>query len=74
MSKLGQEPCAEKTEKYDDWQVEDALRTIVRAEEIQQDEKLMKLVSEKIKEQKEMLDKIEVRKSLFYSEKGEKKG
>ena len=52
--------------KYSDWRVDDALRTFLQAEEIQKDEKLMKLVSEKAKVQKEALDKIELRKELFY--------
>ena len=32
-----------KEEKYKDWEIEDAARTIMRAEEIKQDEELMKL-------------------------------
>ena len=40
-----------KEEKYKDWEIEDAARTIMRAEEIKQDEELMKLVAPKIKKQ-----------------------
>jgi hypothetical protein len=58
-----------KESKYDDWQVDDALRTILRAEEIQKDKKLMDLVAAKAKEQKEALDKIEARKEILYGDK-----
>ena len=34
----------DKISKYDDWQVEDALRTLTRAKEIQKDKKMMSLV------------------------------
>ena len=37
--------------KYKDWEIEDAARTIMRAEEIKQDAELMKLVAPKIQKQ-----------------------
>lgn len=42
---LGNEP------KYKDWEIEDAARTIMRAEEIKQDKELMALVAPKIQKQ-----------------------
>lgn len=50
----------EKKGKFDKWEVEDALRTLQRAEEIRKDEKLMKEVvkfgKEKIKEIRSISD------------------
>ena len=37
-------PSDKKSGKFDKWEVEDALRTLQRAEEIRKDEKLMKEV------------------------------
>lgn len=37
--------------KYKDWEIEDAARTIMRAEEIKQDKELMALVGPKIQKQ-----------------------
>ena len=37
--------------KYKDWEIDDAARTLMRAEEIKQDDELMKLVGPKIKKQ-----------------------
>lgn len=37
--------------KYKDWEIEDAARTIMRAEEIKQDKELMALVAPKIQKQ-----------------------
>ena len=42
---VGDEP------KYKDWEIEDAARTIMRAEEIKQDKELMALVAPKIQKQ-----------------------
>lgn len=36
--------------KYEDWQVEDAMRTMMRAKEIEADPKMMALVKKKAKE------------------------
>ena len=38
-----------KEEKYKDWEIEDAARTLLRAEEIKQDKELMALVAPKLK-------------------------
>lgn len=37
--------------KFKDWEIEDAARTIMRAEEIKQDKELMALVAPKIQKQ-----------------------
>lgn len=42
---------AEQEQKYKDWEIDDAARTIMRAEEIKQDTELMKLVAPKIQKQ-----------------------
>ena len=34
----------EKTKKYDEWEIKDAVRTLVLAEEIKQNKELMNLV------------------------------
>lgn len=46
-----------KPKEIDEWEVQDALRTLTRAEEIKSDPKLMKLVEAKAKEQQAMLGK-----------------
>lgn len=50
---------AMKDGKYDEWAVEDAARTLIRAEEIKQDSKMMKLVSKQIKKQKKAINSID---------------
>lgn len=48
---------AAKAKKYDDWEVRDAMRTLMRAEEIQGDSKLMGMVrKEASKEATKMQD------------------
>jgi hypothetical protein len=37
-------PASSKAKKYDEWEVRDAMRTMMRAEEIQGDAKLMAMV------------------------------
>ena len=34
--------------KYKDWEIDDAVRTLIHAEEIKQDEELMKIIAPKI--------------------------
>lgn len=41
---------AEQEQKYKDWEIDDAARTIMRAEEIKQDKELMALVAPKLKQ------------------------
>ncbi len=41
---------AEQEPKYKDWEIDDAARTIMRAEEIKQDKELMALVTPKLKQ------------------------
>jgi len=43
-------PAKERDSKYDDWAVDDAMRTMMRAGEIVKDKKLMGLVRTKAKE------------------------
>lgn len=45
--------------KYDEWCVEDAARTLMRAEEIKADPKMMKLVKEKLASQKKSITSIQ---------------
>ena len=54
MVKLGKV----KEEKYDDWQVEDALSTLKKAEEIRADSKLMKLLAPKLNKQITSLEEL----------------
>ena len=42
------EPVQE--EKYKNWEIDDAVRTLLRAEEIKQDKELMALVAPKLKQ------------------------
>ena len=44
---VGEEP------KFKDWEIDDAARTIMRAEEIKQDKELMALVAPKLKQKAE---------------------
>ena len=37
--------------KYDEWEIADACRTIIRAEEIKQDKELMALITPKLQQQ-----------------------
>lgn len=48
-----------KDHKYDDWAVKSAMETLMRAEEIKQDPKMMKLVSAHLKKQKKAIRSIE---------------
>ena len=41
----------EKKKKYEDYEIEGALNTLIRAEEIKQDKELMKLIAPKIDKQ-----------------------
>ncbi len=41
----------EQKPKFDEWEIAEACRTIIRAEEIKQDAELMALVTPKLKEQ-----------------------
>lgn len=41
----------EKKPKYDEWEIADACRTIIRAEEIKQDAELMALITPKLQQQ-----------------------
>lgn len=67
------EVAAEKeksSKKIEDWEVDDALRTLTKAEEIKTNEPLMKLVAEKAEVQKGALDKITAADVLFGKKKG----
>lgn len=47
-----------QTEKLDKWEIEDALRTIQRSEDIIKDKKLMKEVKKLASDQQKVLNKI----------------
>lgn len=49
--KVEQDNSAQKAEvEYEKWEIEDAIRTLVRAEEIKADTKMMALIAPKLKE------------------------
>ncbi len=50
---------AMKEDKYDKYSVECAARTLMDAEEIKQDGKMMKLVSKHLKKKKKVIDSID---------------
>lgn len=58
-----QAQCPEPEAKFKDWEIEDAARTLIRAEEIKQDAELMALVSPKL--QKQIKATANVAKVLF---------
>lgn len=45
---VSQEP---KKPKYDEWEIKDAVRTLIRAEEIKQDKELMSFVAPELEKQ-----------------------
>lgn len=45
---VSQEP---KKPKYDEWEIKDAVRTLIRAEEIKQDKELMAFVAPELEKQ-----------------------
>lgn len=51
----------------DSWKVDDALRTLTKAEEIKQDKELMDLVTKKAATQKKVLDDLASRANTLYS-------
>jgi hypothetical protein len=51
----------------DSWQVDDALRTLTKAEEIKQNKELMDLVTKKAATQKKVLDDLASRANTLYS-------
>lgn len=53
-------------DKYDNWAVESAADTLIRAEEIKADAKMMKFVAKKIEERKAALEKVSKREELLY--------
>lgn len=49
--KVEQDDTKERAEKeYEKWEIEDAIRTLVRAEEIKADKEMMALIAPKLKE------------------------
>ena len=48
------------------WEVEDAIRTLTRAEEIKSNKKLMDLVAKKAQVQKKVLDDLAGRANVLY--------
>lgn len=61
----------EETEKQkltiDSWQVDDALRTLIRAEEIKQNKELMDLVTKKAALQKKVTDELASRADKLFT-------
>lgn len=61
----------EETEKQkltiDSWQVDDALRTLIRAEEIKQNKELMELVTKKAALQKKVTDELASRADKLFT-------
>lgn len=56
----------------DSWEVDEALRTLIRAEEIKQNKELMELVSKKAAIQKEVTDKLVNRADKLFTTMEEK--
>lgn len=61
----------EETQKekltIDSWQVDDAMRTLIRAEEIKQDKELMELVAKKAALHKKITDELAGRADKLYT-------
>lgn len=51
----------------DSWKVDDAMRTLIRAEEIKQDKELMELVAKKAALQKKITDELAGRADKLYT-------
>jgi len=63
------EECCKEEKKeltINSWEVEEAMRTLTRAEELKQDEKLMELVAKKAQIQKQVVDKLAGRANALY--------
>lgn len=63
-------------EKFKEWEIEDAVRTLIRAEEIKQDVELMKLVKPKLEEKAIAAKKVVDASEVLYGKdvKNENKG
>lgn len=63
------EETAAKKQKLtiDSWQVDDALRTLIRAEEIKQNKELMDLVTKKAALQKKVTDELANRADKLFT-------
>lgn len=66
----------QEQEKLKEWEIEDAVRTLIRAEEIKQDVKLMKLVKPKLEEKAIAAKKVVDASEVLYGKevKNENKG
>lgn len=63
-----EETAAEKPKlTIDSWQVDDALRTLIRAEEIKQNKELMDLVTKKAALQKKVTDELANRADKLFT-------
>jgi RPA family protein len=63
-----EETAAEKQKlTIDSWQVDDALRTLIRAEEIKQNKELMDLVTKKAALQKKVTDELANRADKLFT-------
>lgn len=60
------EECKKEELTINSWEVEDAMRTLTRAEEIKQNKELMELVAKKAQVQKKVLDDLAGRANALY--------
>ena len=59
--------CEKKRLTIDSWEVDDALRTLIRAEEIKQNKELMDLVTKKAALQKKVTDELATRANILFT-------
>lgn len=59
---------AVKDSKYDDWAVDDAVRTLLRSEEIKKDSKMMGLVQKKLKKKKAEITSLQQLRDIANSD------
>lgn len=64
--------CEKPKLTIDSWEVDEALRVLIRAEEIKQNKELMELVSKKAAIQKEVTDKLVNRADKLFTTMEEK--
>ena len=68
---VNKEPEKKKYGKYDDWEIESAVRTIIEAERIKLDTDKMKYVLPLLEEQKKALEKAASAADILYGDKKE---
>lgn len=65
--KMNETVCEKKHLTIDSWEVNDALRTLIRAEEIKQNKELMDLVTKKAALQKKVTDELATRANILFT-------